>query len=348
MVKSIPSRKKLLLKLHRYSTLRKLLSLYKEKQSSKTLSFSTTKTKQTKNNHLLTPIKEHFYTFQQFPDLFTLLFTSTVFGWINKERLLIICDNPKTGYQIEIFLHSFNYNSTFLDKEMPLNTNNHFYNSFLKGNIPICIVNSSYAENSPNYAKEIVNNTPIPISIIYFDCTDSRLLEFHSYHINTRAIYHFISNKELFISNYDTLDEKISFREFEFDSEQMAHLRYRCENIYSGIRKSDIKKEKARKINLELLHSKKMEAYFQKNPQEKLNVIKAIEENTIKTGRSSIGYIPSYLIHQENNPIANAIRSNYSEKGVGKRNRRRNKKKKMEEYLEALDRGDGSHELVKF
>ena len=325
MVKSIPSRKKLLLKLHRYSTLRKLRALYKEKLNDKTLSSSTTKAKQTKNNHLLTPIKEHFYTFQQLPDLFTLLFTSTVFGWINKERLLIICDNPKTGYQIEIFLHSFNYNSTFLDKEMPLNT-----------------------ENSPNYAKEIVNNTPIPISIIYFDCTDSRLLEFHSYHINTRAIYHFISNKELFISNYDTLDEKISFKEFEFDVEQMAHLRYRCENIYSGIRKSDIKKEKARKINVELLHSKKMEAYFQKNPQEKLNVIKAIEENTIKTGRSSIGYIPSYLIHQESNPIANAIRSNYSEKGVGKKNRRRNKKKKMEEYLEALDRGDGSHELVKF
>ena len=80
--------------------------------------------------------------------------------------------------------------------------------------------------------------------MLHFQQNQQILLEFHSYHINTRAIYHFISNKELFISNYDTLDEKISFREFEFDSEQMAHLRYRCENIYSGIRKSDIKKAK--------------------------------------------------------------------------------------------------------
>lgn len=339
MVKSIPSHKHLIKHLHSYSTLRRLKSLFtsnKPHQPSPPLNPSLS----------LTPLKNHFFTFQLLPDLFTLLFTSIIFGWINKDRLLIICNNSKTGYHLEIFLQSFNFTSSFLDNEMPVNTNLHFYTSFLRGSIPICIVNTSYSSNSPNFAKEIINNSPIPISIIYFDCTSPSLLEYHSYHMNTRAIYHFIRDRESFISDYDCLDEAICFREFEFDSEQMSHLRYRCENIWSGIRRSDIKKAKTRKINVELLHSKKMEKYFERNPQEKANVLKAIEENTIKTGRSSLGYIPAYLIHQERNVIANAIRSRYD---GGKRSRkRRNRKTKMDAYFEALDKGDGSHQLVKF
>ena len=297
---------------------------------------------------LSNPITEHYYTFQYPKDLFTLLYTSLIFKWIDTTKLLILCDTPKEGYKIDIFLREFRFNSIYLDKEMPLNTNTHFYNQYLKNNYQICIVNLEYSDKSKNYAKEIIENTKIPITIIYFDCFSLELLEYHSFHPNTRAIYHFISNKDSFLDNYENLNEDIIFNEFEFDREQMEHLRYRAEDTLNGIRKSDIKKEKMRKINIELLHSKNMEKFFKENPKEKENVIRTIQENTIKNFRPSVSFLPSYLIHNENNVIADAIKKEYKSKPVKSNNRRKNKKKKMEQYFEALDKGDGSQNLIKF
>ena len=91
-----------------------------------------------------------------------------------------------------------------------------------------------------------------------------------------------------------------------------------------------------------------MEKFFEKNPNEKLNIIKSIEENTIKNFRPSTSYLPSYLIHKEQNPIADAIKNVYSNKIKSHQNRRRNKKRKMEQYFEALDKNDGSSNKIKF
>jgi hypothetical protein len=231
---------------------------------------------------------------------------------------------------------------------MPLNTNTHFYNQYLKNNYQICTINTEYSEKSKNYGKEILDNTKIPITIIYFDCYSVELLEYHSFHPNTRSIYHFISNKDSFLDSYENLNENIQFNEFVFDREQMEHLRYRAEDMLNGIRKSDIKKEKMRKINIELLHSKNMEKFFKDNPKEKENVIRTIQENTIQSYGPSVSFLPSYLIHNENNVIANAIKKQYKDKPRHNNNRRRNKKKKMEQYFEALDKGDGSQNLIKF
>ena len=296
---------------------------------------------------LSNPITEHYYTFQYPKDLFTLLYTSLIFKWFDTTKILILCDTPKEGYKIDIFLREFRFNSIYLDKEMPLNTNIHFYNQYLKNNYQICIINLEYSEKSKNYAKEILENTKIPITIIYFDCFSLELLEYHSFHPNTRAIYHFISNKDSFLDSYENLNEDINFSEFVFDREQMEHLRYRAEDTLNGIRKSDIKKEKMRKINIELLHSKNMEKFFEENPKEKENIIRTIQENTIKNFSPSVSFLPSYLIHNENNVIADAIKKEYKSKPVHK-NRWKNKKKKMEQYFEALDKGDGSQNLIKF
>ena len=299
-------------------------------------------------NLLKNAISEHYYTFQYPKDLYTLLYTSLVFKWIDTTKILILCNTPKEGYKIDIFLRQFRFNTIYLDKEMPLNTNNHFYAQYLKNTYQICIINLEYSEKSKNFAKEILNNTKVPITIIYFDCFSQPLLEYHSYHPNTRSIYHFISNKDNFLDAYENLDENINFNEFVFDREQMEHLRYRAEDMLNGIRKSDIKKEKMRKINIELLHSKKMQKFFKDNPKERENIIRNIEENTIKNFNPSVTFLPSYLIHNENNVIANAIKKQYKDKSSHNNNRRRNKKKKMEQYFEALDKGDGSQNLIKF
>ena len=292
-------------------------------------------------------ISEHYYTFQYPKDLYTLLYTSLVFKWIDTTKLLIICNTPKEGYTIDLFLRQFRFNTIYLDKEMPVNTNNHFYSQYLKNTYQICIINPEYSEKSKNFAKEILNNTKIPITIIYFDCFSQTLLEYHSFHPNTRAIYHFISNKDNFLDAYENLDENINFNEFEFDREQMEHLRYRTEDMLNGIKKSDIKKEKMRKINVELLHSKKMQKFFKENPKERENIIRNIDENTIKNFSPSVTFLPSYLIHSENNAIADAIKKEYKDTKRNK-NKRRKKQKKMEQYFEALDKGDGSHNLIKF
>ena len=295
---------------------------------------------------LSNPIENHYYTFRPYKDLYTLLYCSLIFKWIDTNKILIICDNTKVGYQIDLFLRSFKFNSIYLDKEMPLNTNNHFCTQFLKNNFNICIINTEYSAKSKNFAKVILDETQIPITIIYFDCFSKSLLEFHSFHQNTREIFHFISNKDNFLENYENLNENINFKEFEFDIQQMEHLRYRCEDMFNGIKKSDIKKEKMRKLNIELLHSKQMKKFFEDNPKEKENVIKTIEENTIKNFAPSVSFLPSYLIHSQNNIIADAIKKKFANKG--RNNRRRIKKKTMEKYFEALDKGDGSQDLVKF
>ena len=292
-------------------------------------------------------ISEHYYTFQYPKDLYTLLYTSLVFKWIDTTKILILCNTPKDGYTIDLFLRQFRFNTIYLDKEMPINTNNHFYSQYLKNTYQICIINTEYSEKSKNFAKEILDNTKIPITIIYFDSFSQSLLEYHSFHPNTRSIYHFISNKDNFLDAYENLDENINFNEFEFDKEQMEHLRYRSEDMLNGIRKSDIKKEKMRKINIELLHSKKMQKFFNDNPKERENIIRNIDENTIKNFSPSVTFLPSYLIHSENNAIAEAIKKEYKDTKRNK-NKRRKKQKKMEQYFEALDKGDGSQNLIKF
>ena len=298
-------------------------------------------------NLLKNAISEHYYTFQYPKDLYTLLYTSLIFKWIDTTKILILCNTPKEGYKIDIFLRQFRFITIYLDKEMPLNTNNHFYAQYLKNTYQICIINLEYSEKSKNFAKEILNNTKVPITIIYFDCFSQPLLEYHSYHPNTRSIYHFISNKDNFLDAYENLDENINFNEFVFDREQMEHLRYRAEDMLNGIRKSDIKKEKMRKINIELLHSKKMQKFFKDNPKERENIIRNIEENTIKNFSPSVSFLPSYLIHSENNVIADAIKKEYKDTKRNK-NKRRKKQKKMEQYFEALDKGDGSQNLIQF
>ena len=292
-------------------------------------------------------ISEHYYTFQYPKDLYTLLYTSLIFKWIDTTKILILCNTPKDGYTIDLFLRQFRFNTIYLDKEMPINTNNHFYSQYLKNTYQICIINTEYSEKSKNFAKKILDNTKIPITIIYFDSFSQSLLEYHSFHPNTRSIYHFISNKDNFLDAYENLDENINFNEFEFDKEQMEHLRYRAEDMLNGIRKSDIKKEKMRKINIELLHSKKMQKFFNDNPKERENIIRNIDENTIKNFSPSITFLPSYLIHSENNAIAEAIKKEYKDTKRNK-NKRRKKQKKMEQYFEALDKGDGSQNLIKF
>lgn len=341
------------LNIHRNARLFRLVHLKdkkdtrKENRESKNNKHNSTSNKKKAVVRLLESIKDHFITFQLAPDLFTLLYSSLVFKWINNDRLLLIVNNSKTGYQLELFLRSFLLNSVYLDREMPVNTNLHFYNQFIKGKYNIIIANTEYSSNSPQFAKEIVANCPIPTAIIYFNCFSNELLHDHSYNQNTRCIYHFISieTKEEFDKEYAANCQELRLKEYLFDKEQMCHLRYRCEDAYYRIGKLDIKKEKRRKINVELLHSKQMEEYFNQNPKEKENVITAIEENRITNVRPSSAYLPSYLIHQDNNAIADAIRSIYV---TGRRNRRRNKRGKMEKYCEALDKGDESHQVIDF
>ena len=344
----------LLTKMHRFSRKNRLKNKFKSLKtltSKKNINNNQRKLEKEKKQEkkyipLKEPIKDHYFIFQKETDLYTLLYTSIIFKWINTDRLIIICNTSKIGYHIDLFLRNFNFSSTFLDREMPLNTNNHFYNQYMKGNFPIIVVNNEYSSNSENYAKKLCDHSPIMPTIIFFNCFDISLLEYLSYHPNVKSIYHFIIKQEDFVKEYNNLDEKITFSEFKFDFQQMEHLRYRCEDIFYGIKKSDIKKEKARKINIELLHSKQMEKFFEENPKEKKKVIQAIEENSIKNLKPSVSYLPSYLIHEENNIIADAINNNYQMKK--KRNKRRHKKGKMESYFEALEKGDGSHELIKF
>jgi hypothetical protein len=84
-------------------------------------------------------------------------------------------------------------NSVFLDSSMPVNTNKHYCNQFLKGAYTICITMNKFQDHSPQFAKDIIEQVPIPATIIYFDTTDPNLLEFHCFNPNVKGIYHFIS-----------------------------------------------------------------------------------------------------------------------------------------------------------
>jgi hypothetical protein len=295
-------------------------------------------------------IKDHFFSFQLYNDLFTLLYSTLIFKWIQTDRVMIIAESVKQGYQLELFLKFFKINSVFLDSSMPVGTNRHFSNQFLKGVYTICIVVREYINNSPQFARDIIEQTPIPATIIYFNITDSDLMEYHCFNPNVKAIYHFISRdkKQSFSDEYMSIDERINFSEFTFDNDQMHHLRYRCEDIFHSIKDNDIKKSKAKKINQELLHSKNMQDYFKSHPDEKVKVVRAIEENSIKCVKPSAGFLPNYLIHDDikNNQIAQAISTNYGKQRMNKFKKRKGKGT-MEKYIDSLDKNDGSHSNIK-
>jgi len=181
--------------------------------------------------------------------LFTLLYTTLIFKWIQTDRVLIVVSDAKLGYHLEIFLKHFRINSVFLDNEMPVNSNRHFMKQFLKGVHTVCITSNKFKENSPNFARDVLNNIPIPATIIYFDAIDSELLEYHCYSSNVKAIYHFITkeHKDNFTKDYNDIDIGIKFDDFKFDEDQVCHLRYRCEDIFHGVSKNDIKKAKIKK-----------------------------------------------------------------------------------------------------
>lgn len=245
---------------------------------------------------------------------------------------------------------------------MPVNTNKHYSSQFLKGVYTVCICSDEFKSNSPDFARDVVDSSPIPATIIYFDTLSSDLLEYHCFNPNSKAIYHFISHekKSEFTSAYESIDDRIQFEDFKFDEDQVCHLKYRCEDTYHSIHKGDIKKAKIKKINQELLNSKNMQDYFKSNPEEKTKIIKAIQENSIKGFKPSASFLPSYLIHQEikdgteGNIIEQAINNNYagklneSKKKVLMKMEKRKKKGKMEKYLEGLEKNDGTHEEIKF
>jgi hypothetical protein len=101
----------------------------------------------------------------------------------------------KLGYHLELFLRNFKINSTFLDKDLPESTNRHYLSQFVKGNFQVCITCNEFKSDSANYALEVVNKMPISATIIYFDCIDKELLERHCFNVNTKSIYHFITNE---------------------------------------------------------------------------------------------------------------------------------------------------------
>lgn len=105
----------------------------------------------------------------------------------------------------------------------------------------------------------------------------------------------------------------IKFTDFVYDEEQLSHLRYRCEDILLSIKKSDVEKIKLKKINMELLHSKALKNYFRDHPNEREQVVKTINDNSIKVFKPSVGYLPSYLVHENNkdNVVKNAIEESY-------------------------------------
>jgi hypothetical protein len=112
---------------------------------------------------------------------------------------------------------------------------------------------------------------------------------------------------------------------------------YRCEDMFHQIKKTDVQKTKIKKINQELLNSKAMIGYFQDNPDEKERVIRTINENSIKKFRPSVGFLPGYLIHEnnKNSVVQSAIEESYF---IGKKRKKNEKnekeKRKMNEKEE--------------
>lgn len=210
-----------------------------------------------------------------------------------------------------------------------MNTNIHFAAQYIKGAFPVLITHNQYnsKSKSPQFALEVVDECLVHAAVIFFNLTDPYLMEDHSCKHKVKAVYHLldIKSKSSFTEDYANVCKDIQFAEFKFDVEQFQHLRYRCEDIYYQIKSSDIKKTKLKKINQELLHSKAMKGYFQAHPDEKQQVIKAINQNSIRVYKPSVGFLPSYLVHEENknNVVQSAIEESYF---AGKK---RNKPKKV-------------------
>jgi len=83
-----------------------------------------------------------------------------------------------------------------------------------------------------------------------------------------------------------------------------------------------------------------MQNYFRENPQEKLEVIRTIQENSIKIVKPSVGYLPSYLVHDDHkeNVVKSAIEESYfkaKKKNAGFISRKREKISKMREERKA-------------
>ena len=179
------------------------------------------------------------------------------------------------------------------------------------------IVHNKYntKTKSPQFALDVIDECKESPTVIFFNLTDPYLIEDHSCKDKVKAIFHFISlvNKDSFSHDYSTICKEIIFNNFQYDIEQFKHLKYRCEDIFHQIRKNDIKKTKLKKINQELLHSKRLKSYFDAHPDEKDKVIKTINENSIRKYRPSVGYLPSYLVHEENkeNVVKSAIEEKY-------------------------------------
>ncbi len=76
---------------------------------------------------------------------------------------------------------------------MPLTTNKHYCSQFIKGAYNICISCKEF--KGEDFVSEAVDKSPIPVTIIYFDTTSSKLLDNHSFNTNVKAIYHIISNE---------------------------------------------------------------------------------------------------------------------------------------------------------
>ena len=264
---------------------------------------------------------EHHISYQNTTDLFTLLYTSLVFKWINSDKIIILVEGPKLGYKLEIFLRNFKINSVYLDQCNPLSTNLHFFNAFLKGHYKVLILDPISFNKNKNKSKkkkkidysifsaisQVINST-----VIFFDYIDPYSIEEVSCDSRVKEIFHFINvpNQEVLKENYSLISDDISFEPFKYNDEQLKHLRYRCEDIYHQITKNDIKKTKFKKINQELLHSRKLKTYFEQNKEEKEKVIENINKNSIKKYKPGVEYLPSYLVHQEKtSDIKNLIES---------------------------------------
>ena len=161
------------------------------------------------------------------------------------------------------------------------------------------------------------------------------------------------NNKEDFKKDYALICPDIKFIDFSFDEEQFKHLKYRCEDILSQIKKSDIKKTKLKKICQEMLHSKKMKNYFDQNPNEKNQVVRTINENSIKRFKPSVGFLPSYLIHDshKDNVIKSAIDESYflgkkRAKDDNTKSENKNKKNKKNNDDEDEDEVDKKDKIV--
>lgn len=231
----------------------------------------------------------------------------------------------------------------YLDPNNPINTNIHFAAQFIKGTFPVLIVHNKYntQSKSPQFALDVIDECKESPTVLFFNLTDPYLVEEHSCKDKVKAIFHFYSmlKKEEFSDDYSTICKDIKFNNFQYDVEQFKHLKYRCEDIFHQITKSDIKKTKLKKINQELLHSRRLKTYFEAHPDEKDKVIRTINENSIRRYRPSVGYLPSYLVHQENkeNVVKTAIEEKYF---IGKK--RKNKGKKIEKEEEDKDKEDSN------